>query len=58
MSIFSKTVFVVTKIFRIWTMGVITFHIHFRAMAASDINRQAVSGKLDWENSAILESRA
>ena len=28
MSIFSKTVFVVTKIFRIWTMGVITFHTH------------------------------
>ena len=28
MSIFSKTVFVVTKIFRIWTMGVITFYTH------------------------------
>ena len=28
MSIFSKTLFVVTKIFRIWTMKVITFHTH------------------------------
>ena len=28
MSIFSKTVFVVTKIFWIRTMGVITFHTH------------------------------
>ena len=28
MSIFSKTTFVVTEIFRIWTMGVITFHTH------------------------------
>ena len=28
MSIFSKTVFVMTKIFRIWTMGVITLHTH------------------------------
>ena len=28
LSIFSKTVFVVTKTFPIWTMGVITFHTH------------------------------
>ena len=28
MSVFSKTVFVVTKIFRIWAMEVITFHTH------------------------------
>ena len=28
MSVFSKNVFVVTKILRIWTMGVITFHTH------------------------------
>ena len=28
MSLFSKTVFVVTKIFRIWTMGVITFRTY------------------------------